>query len=222
MKTTARIFRNLGGSTGLENSGGLRSVGLERGLGVFGFAAVCAALSFGMVSPAAAQVRDAGRADAMGVYVQLGRAPHGDNTNAATFGVTGPLFAERDFLGARVHGYWDAYVSQWRAPVTAGGSNESYVQLGLVPTARWRLDQGRSSWFVDAGLGITYLNDDYVTPNRAFGSRWNFTERVALGRSFGDHEQHELALSLSHFSNAGIRKPNPGENFLQVRYAMRF
>ncbi len=169
------------------------------------------------VAPASAQ--DDSR---MGAYGQIGHAPHGDSTNAVTFGFTGPLFAQREFLATRVQGYWDAYVSQWRAPVTTGGSSESYVQLGLVPTARWRLNEGRSAWFVDAGLGITYLNDDYVTPSRAFGSRWNFTERIAVGLNFGDRQQHEVALGLSHFSNAGIKKPNPGENFLQLRYGVRF
>jgi lipid A 3-O-deacylase len=27
---------------------------------------------------------------------------------------------------------------------------------------------------------------------------------------------------VQHFSNAGIKKPNPGETFLRLRYAYRF
>ena len=34
--------------------------------------------------------------------------------------------------------------------------------------------------------------------------------------------RHELALRLQHFSNAGIKHPNPGENFVQLRYAQGF
>jgi hypothetical protein len=31
-----------------------------------------------------------------------------------------------------------------------------------------------------------------------------------------------VGLRLSHVSNAGIKEPNPGENFLQLRYARSF
>jgi lipid A 3-O-deacylase len=91
----------------------------------------------------------------------------------------------------------------------------------LVALRRLQLHQQRMG-DVDAALGITYLSEDYVTPNKTFGSRWNFTQRLGVGRSFGEQGRHELALSLHHFSNAGIKKPNPGENFLSVRYALKF
>jgi Lipid A 3-O-deacylase (PagL) len=41
-------------------------------------------------------------------------------------------------------------------------------------------------------------------------------------RGFGADGEHELALRLQHFSNGGIRRPNPGETFLQLRYAWRY
>ena len=164
--------------------------------------------------PAAAQ-----DALSMGAYLQAGRSPGSSDTNAATLGFTGPLLVGREFLGARL--YYEASISQWRAD-NASGARTSYTQLAFVPTARWRLDEGRSPWFVDAGLGLSYLDGDYNTPEHRFGSRWNFTERLALGRSFGAQGRHEISLGLQHFSNAGIKKPNPGENFVSVRYAARF
>ena len=33
---------------------------------------------------------------------------------------------------------------------------------------------------------------------------------------------HELALRVQHYSNAGIRHPNPGENFVQLRGSFAF
>lgn len=36
------------------------------------------------------------------------------------------------------------------------------------------------------------------------------------------HRFLPAALRLQHFSNASIRHPNPGENFVQLRYARRF
>jgi lipid A 3-O-deacylase len=38
----------------------------------------------------------------------------------------------------------------------------------------------------------------------------------------GQQRQHELQLRLEHVSNAGIKEPNPGANFVQLRYALHF
>jgi lipid A 3-O-deacylase len=45
---------------------------------------------------------------------------------------------------------------------------------------------------------------------------------IGMGRSFGGHGKNEISLRLQHFSNGGIKKPNPGENFVRVRYTRRF
>jgi hypothetical protein len=40
--------------------------------------------------------------------------------------------------------------------------------------------------------------------------------------SFGPADEDEIALRVQHYSNGGIKQPNPGINFLQLRYAHRF
>ena len=50
----------------------------------------------------------------------------------------------------------------------------------------------------------------------------DFGDHIALGLRLGARQEHELQLRVEHFSNAGLRKPNPGENFGQVRYVWRF
>ncbi|WP_280151352.1 acyloxyacyl hydrolase [Piscinibacter sp. XHJ-5] len=52
---------------------------------------------------------------------------------------------------------------------------------------------------------------------RRLSTVFNFGDHVALGHRFGEQQRHELAFRIQHFSNAGLRKPNPGENFVQVR-----
>ena len=39
---------------------------------------------------------------------------------------------------------------------------------------------------------------------------------------FGEQKLNEISLRFEHHSNAAIKQPNPGENFLQLRYARRF
>ena len=86
---------------------------------------------------------------------------------------------------------------------------------------RWHFDQGRSDWFVEGGIGVSYLWDDYRVRSREFGSRWNFSDHLGFGRRFGADKRHELGLYVKHVSNAGLSKPNPGETFYLLRYGYR-
>jgi lipid A 3-O-deacylase len=58
-------------------------------------------------------------------------------------------------------------------------------------------------------------------------SREAFQHGVQLRRPHGRRhapgrrEAADLSLRLQHVSNAGIKEPNPGENFVQLRYARR-
>jgi hypothetical protein len=42
------------------------------------------------------------------------------------------------------------------------------------------------------------------------------------GAQLRPQRAHELSLRIQHSSNAGIKEPNPGENFLLLRYAHVF
>ena len=44
----------------------------------------------------------------------------------------------------------------------------------------------------------------------------------AKTHDFEGFAAHELALRVQHYSNAGIRHPNPGENFVQLRGSFAF
>ena len=53
-------------------------------------------------------------------------------------------------------------------------------------------------------------------------TRLNFSDNLGLGRTFGARGEQELSLRWQHTSNGGIRKPNPGQDLLLVRYAHAF
>lgn len=156
-------------------------------------------------------------------YVDAGRAPHNDtSTRSLTIGALLP-WGGQDFLwGTQVTSYVDLFLSQWRAPRVGRDGHHNYSQLGAVAVWRFRLEEGASPWFLEAGIGATAMNDRYETPDRSFSTRFQFTQQLAIGRSFGARGEHELSLRVQHFSNAGIRKPNPGEDFYKVRYLYRF
>jgi lipid A 3-O-deacylase len=112
-------------------------------------------------------------------------------------------------------------LSAWRADAYFGG-HQDFWHLTLLPVLRMRLDEGRSPWFFDAGIGVSYTHKLYVTPHNAFGSQWNFYDMLGVGYSFGARQQDEVELRYVHLSNGGFKDPNPGENFVQLRYAHRF
>lgn len=154
------------------------------------------------------------------MYLQYAVAEH--SAESGTIGVTLPWRDwQRTLWGGQLTGYWDLWAGRWSAPLQ--GSHRGTWVIGVNPTLRWRGDGGQSPWFAEAGVGLSWaLNRRYVTDDKQFPTRYNFATHLGLGYMFGDRRQHELVLRLEHHSNAGIKKPNPGENFLQLRYARHF
>jgi lipid A 3-O-deacylase len=139
-------------------------------------------------------------------------------------GVQWPWAWRRSLLGGELTGHWDTHVAHWRAPggTALPGGRRHWTQLAVVPTLRWRFDGGRSPWFVEGGIGLSVMDGHYATRRKAFSTRFNFTDHQGVGFNFGARRQHELMLVVRHVSNGGIRKPNPGEDFVQVRYSRAF
>ena len=154
------------------------------------------------------------------VYTEGGQTfQQGSDTTTATIGLRLPV--QRTFWDGRVTAAWDLYLSGWKADVLPGHRSQ-FTQIGLVPMFRYRFDAGQSPWFVEAGVGISYLSEPYQTANKSFSTRWNFSDHLGVGRSFGAERRQELGLYVKHVSNAGLRSPNPGESFLLLRYAYAF
>lgn len=187
--------------------------------------AVVSALALALLAgpPALAQPAPAaapGQADRPAVYLQAGRA-RGD-TDALTLGATLPWRSFRHALwGSELSGHWDLYVSRWSFDALPGGSGHSTL-LGATPVLRLTPDQGRSAFFLEAGVGATISDKRYRTPEREFSTRFNFATHLGAGLRLGAQRQHELMLRVQHVSNAGIKEPNPGNNFVQLRYALHF
>lgn len=125
------------------------------------------------------------------------------------------------FASGQVTGHWDLFASHWSSRMANDERQRSYV-FGVLPTLRWRGDQGQSPWFAQVGTGLSLGTELYQSGDKRFSTRYNFATHLAVGTNFGDRREHELMLRLEHYSNAGIKRPNPGENFLQLRYAKRF
>lgn len=150
------------------------------------------------------------------IYIQGDTASHG--TRVATLGATLPWGGWQKSLGSGLlTGHWDAYVSRWRFNGATGRRGQLWL-AGLTPVLRWTPDGGRSAWFFQGGIGITLADHLYRAADEQFSTAFNFASHLGVGLRFGQERQQEVMLRVQHISNASIKHPNPGINFVQLRY----
>lgn len=154
------------------------------------------------------------------VFVQGGGSGDQD-VGAASIGALWPWSWRTTLMGAQVTAQTELYASHWSAR-QAGGGRRGFVQLGLVPLFRLRPSGGQSPWFVEGGIGLSIMDRRFESADKTFSTRWNFSDNLAVGRSFGERSRHEVSLRWQHSSNAGVKKPNPGMDLVLVRYTANF
>lgn len=141
---------------------------------------------------------------------------------SVTAGLMQPWAWRREALGGTLGGYWELLLGAWhvrRSPTYAG---DSYLTTGITPVVRLQGLPGHAAWFVEGGIGAHLILPRYRNGGRSFSTRFNFGDHVGIGRFFGSRQDMALSLRFQHFSNAGIDQPNPGEDFLQLRLAVRW
>jgi lipid A 3-O-deacylase len=153
-----------------------------------------------------------------GVFMEGGE---GDRAvHAASIGLVWPWSWQHATAAGAWTAYTEAYLSRWSARVDGGRSDFDHV--GVAPMFRYRGTHGASPWFVEGGIGLIYMDRLFTTPEKKFSTRLNFADTLGVGRNFGERGRHEVTLRFTHFSNAGLKRPNPGQNLLRVKYAYFF
>ena len=170
-----------------------------------------------LAAGAAAQAADPSLLHPSTVFTQAGAAEH---ASAVVVGATWNSGWEDTWRIGDASVYWEASIGRWTATHDATNSSGLVTQFGITPVLRVEPGDG-SRWFFEAGIGLNVLTPIYQNGDKRFSTAFNFGDHLAVGRHFGPDDRHELALRLQHFSNGGIRRPNPGEDFLQLRYSVR-
>ncbi len=116
-------------------------------------------------------------------------------------------------------GYWDASLGYWHER-DAGSDNRNIVDIGVTPVFRLqRSAVGGLAPYVEGAIGVHLLSHPYAGK---LGSCFEFGDHVGLGARFGPKQEYDLAYVLQHVSNGGIKQPNHGINFNQIRFAYHF
>jgi lipid A 3-O-deacylase len=129
-------------------------------------------------------------------------------------------FAERSWtLGA----YWDLQVGRWSGPLRPGQQQQSVWDIALTPVFRLeRAERTRVVPYFEAAVGFHLLSDLRINSERVFSTHFQYGDHLAAGVRFGERHRYDLGLRLQHLSNGGLARPNPGINFLQLRFAQHF
>jgi lipid A 3-O-deacylase len=151
------------------------------------------------------------------VFAQAGVGDQ--KTTAYVAGVTWDLPWHYDFRVGRVGAYVEAALGRWHTDGWHGDSLDTWpTQISAVPNVRFYPGH-QHAWFFELGAGPSYIVPLFNTGRKRFSTEFNFDDHLAIGRSFG---HVEVSLRGEHFSNAGISRSNPGEDFGQLRIAYRF
>ncbi len=153
------------------------------------------------------------------VFLQFG---DGNRTRTLTAGLSWDLPLSRRWANGELSAYMDVSLGRWWINEDGMVHDPWVTQLGLTPVFRYRWGEERAPWFAELGIGANVLTPIFNDHDRHFSTAFNFGDHLALGRSFGRGGHEEIALRVQHYSNGGIKQPNPGINFVQVRYSHRF
>ena len=123
--------------------------------------------------------------------------------------------------GTHIGGYWDATLAQWQGNSYQGGngSKQNLTDLGITPVFRLQNDNKRG-FYSEAGIGLHMLSEIYNNNGRQFSTNFQFGDHIGIGYVLNNG--WDLSFKIQHYSNGGVKHPNPGVNFAVIKAGMAF
>ena len=87
--------------------------------------------------------------------------------------------------------------------------------VAMTPVFRYARSR-TSGPYLEAAIGLHFLSDTHIQPNVTLSTHFQFGDHIGVGLRRG---RYDFGLRLQHLSNAGLRNPNPGVNFVSLRVA---
>ena len=145
-----------------------------------------------------------------GVSVEVGRG--NDRTNAIRVS-TQWNWRKQHALDERwrLHGYWEASAGAWES------DDDSSADFALTPVFRFERHGRQRVPYFEAAIGFHILSR-HISRERQFSTNFQFGDHIAAGLRFGPRARYDVGVRLQHLSNGGIRHPNPGINFVLLRF----
>ena len=173
--------------------------------------AVVLAVMSAVALPAFAQTAPVSAIDNSAWSLQLG---HYDDYSRFTLNYeTAPVWQTRFSNGTRITLSGEFGGSYWH---TSRSGRSSLFQLSAIPLFRyWATDR----FYVEAGIGATVF-DHHDIGGKEISTNFQFGDH--LGAGYRITNDMMVGYRYSHFSNAGIKRPNPGLDVHQIVLNKRF
>ncbi|MFN2646068.1 MAG: acyloxyacyl hydrolase [Burkholderiales bacterium] len=141
-----------------------------------------------------------------GVSLDLGKGDRGVSLVRVGLHWTYELakFAPHD-----VHPYIELSVARWHT------EKGPIYDTAITPVFRYARSL-RSGPYAEGAIGLHILSGGHLQENVTLSTRFQFGDHIGVGVR---HGHYDVGLRLQHLSNAGLRNPNPGVNFLQLHLA---
>ncbi|WP_337879765.1 acyloxyacyl hydrolase [Rheinheimera sp.] len=123
-----------------------------------------------------------------------------------------------DWLPDQVALWLESSANFWR--YGPQNSSDRNLVVAASPVVRWSLGQAWGvDWQGEFGIGVSFLDDTYFA-GKNVSTHYQFEDRLGLLAWISDHES--LSLRYLHYSNAGLKHPNPGLDFVSLSYSYYF
>jgi lipid A 3-O-deacylase len=144
------------------------------------------------------------------------RAGLGDHYNRYTGSYETPNWWRYDFGGnwGHISLSGDLSLSYWKA--NSGYSPSSMWQVAATPFFRWWLSD---QFFFEAGVGPSLFSKTRFA-DKNISTAFQFADQIGLGYQLTP--SNRISLRYSHFSNASIKRPNPGLDVTELTYTYSF
>lgn len=128
-----------------------------------------------------------------------------------------------DFLkdiSEEINVYFETSVNFWEYGKT--NIHDTNFVLAISPVIQYPIGSIRDNQvFVEFGIGVSIL-DDTNFAGKDVGGHFQFEDRLGLMTRFGANNEHQVALRYFHYSNGGLKSPNPGLDFISLSYMRLF
>ncbi|CUA93643.1 acyloxyacyl hydrolase [Thiomonas bhubaneswarensis] len=145
----------------------------------------------------------------------LGGVDKGDNYRNVTLALQSAPVWRHDFAHSQLDLVLEASLGQVSSSLGPGARHLTHV--GLTPFVRW--------WFapqtaMEFGIGANLFSGTTLGA-KEISTAYQFGDSIGLLHRFAD-TPWTVGARLTHYSNADIKRPNPGQDYLQLRVGYSF
>lgn len=122
--------------------------------------------------------------------------------------------------GRHLSGYWEGNLALWRlnSYENVRGRNKNIGVIGFTPVFRYQNDN-KLGFYGEIGIGVNLFSTLYKNEDKELSTAFQFGDHLGIGYTTA---KWDFGLKYQHYSNASIKSPNAGANWLIAKAAYRF